>query len=120
MGSPAGIGYVNQDGTIQYIIISDDGWIKNGIGILLYQDYQSKRHAKKLISGDLPNNFYPLLGQWPMIASNRTAFLRALFFRPRCMVCYAYLWENNEWWFCRLDGSEMIPLFLAITKGIED
>ena len=56
--TPAGIGIRNNDGSISFVIISDNGWIKDGIGDILNRDYQNEQAVRDLIENcSLPEGY---------------------------------------------------------------
>ena len=121
MSTPAGIGFCNNDGSVCFIIISDNGWIKDGIGDILALDYHDENYVKKMVLDcSLPQGYDLLFDQKTGYANDELAFMQYCFFRPHCYIFYTYTWKNGQWYFRRLDGSEDIPLKEAINQGIED
>ena len=121
MSTPAGIGFCNPDNTISYIIVSDNGWIKDGIGDILLKDYNTELAARELIeSHNFPTGFFPLCDMETQKADVEFLFMRKCLLFPRHYVFYTYLWKKGQWYFRRLDGSGDLPLSDAIAQGIED
>lgn len=119
--TPAGIGIRNNDGSISFVIISDNGWIKDGIGDILNRDYQNEQAVRELIENcSLPENYETLHGMEIQHAEEEYLFMRYCFMQPRCYIFYTYVWKNRQWYFRRLDGSGDLPLIDAIAQGIED
>lgn len=121
MSTPAGIGICNQDKTISYIIVSDNGWIKEGIGDTLIKYYSTEKSARDMIEHcTLPDGYFPLYDLKTQKAAAEYLFMKQCLLLPRCYVFYTYLWKNGQWYFRRLDGSADVPLHDAIVQGIED
>lgn len=121
MSTPAGIGICNPDNTISYTVVSDNGWIKDGIGDILIKYYTTENSVRNLIeNGHFPEGYSPLFDMDVQKADAEFLFMRQCLLLPRCYVFYTYLWKNGQWYFRRLDGSGDIPLHEAIATGIED
>ena len=119
--TPAGIGIRNNDGSISFVIISDNGWIKDGIGDILNSDYQNEQAVRELIENcSLPEGYDLLYNMKTQRAEEEYLFMRYCIMRPRCYIFYTYVWKNDKWYFRRLDGSGDIPLTEAIKQRIED
>ena len=119
--TPAGIGIRNNDGSISFVIISDNGWIKDGIGDILNRDYQNEQAVRELIENcSLPEGYDLLYNMKTQRAEEEYLFMRYCIIRPRCYIFYTYVWKNDKWYFRRLDGSGDIPLTDTIKQGIED
>ena len=119
--TPAGIGISNNDGSISFVIISDNGWIKDGIGDILNRDYQSEQSIRDLIENcSLPEGYDLLYNMKTQRAAEEYLFMRYCIMCPRYYIFYTYVWKNDKWYFRRLDGSGDIPLTDAIEEGIED
>lgn len=117
----AGIGIRNNDGSISFVIISDNGWIKDGIGDILNRDYQNEQAVRELIENcSLPEGYELLYNIKTQRAEEECLFMRYCIMRPRCYIFYTYVWKNDKWYFRRLDGSGDILLTDAIAQGIED
>jgi hypothetical protein len=119
--TPAGIGIRNNDGAISFVIISDNGWIKDGIGDILNRDYQNEQAVRELIENcSLPEGYDLLYNIKTQRAEEEYLFMRYCIMRPRCYIFYTYVWKNDKWYFRRLDGSGDIQLTDAIKQRIED
>ena len=119
--TPAGIGIHNNDGSISFVIISDNGWIKDGIGDILNRDYQNEQAVRELIENcSLPEGYDLLYKMKTQRAEEEYLFIRYCFMQPRFYIFYTYVWKNCQWYFRRLDGSGYLQLIDAIAQGIED
>ena len=119
--TPAGIGIRNNDGSISFVIISDNGWIKDGIGDILNWNYQSEQAVRDLIENcSIPEGYDLLYNMETQRTAEEYLFMRYCIMRPRCYIFYTYVWKNCQWYFRRLDGSGDLPLIDAIAQGIED